>query len=332
MARKHGIPVIEDAACAIGSEILWDGRWEKIGRPHGDVACFSFHPRKVISTGDGGMITTANAEWDRQFRLLRQHAMSVPDTVRHGVERGHLRVLPDRWLQLPHDRHPGGGRSRTAQAPGRDGGAAAPLGRALCRIARWHGGLVDSAGAGMGPHQLAKLLRASVAVLRPAQRDAGHARSAASARAAGSCAATASPPTGALRCATRCTHSERAQDRCILLPLYPEMTLAEQEQVAAALASACDSRLREAADQPDSKRSASKQVAHHGCGTVHPHRHRARHTAHRRAAGAAPQEQLMSQILRVEHADWRLDRCSTSPSGSCASRLWRCCSGRRASA
>ena len=50
--------MIEDAACAIGSEILWDGEWEKIGRPHGDVACFSFHPRKVISTGDGGMLTT----------------------------------------------------------------------------------------------------------------------------------------------------------------------------------------------------------------------------------------------------------------------------------
>ena len=84
LARRHGIPLIEDAACAIGSEILWNGRWEKIGKPHGDVACFSFHPRKVITTGDGGMITTANAEWDARFRLLRQHGMSVPDTVRHG--------------------------------------------------------------------------------------------------------------------------------------------------------------------------------------------------------------------------------------------------------
>jgi perosamine synthetase len=84
MAKRHGLPLIEDAACAIGSEVLWNGEWQKIGRPHGDVACFSFHPRKVISTGDGGMITTRHADWDRQFRLLRQHAMSVPDTVRHG--------------------------------------------------------------------------------------------------------------------------------------------------------------------------------------------------------------------------------------------------------
>jgi perosamine synthetase len=85
LAKRHGIPLIEDAACAIGSEILWKDRWERIGRPHGDVACFSFHPRKVISTGDGGMITTRHADWDKQFRLLRQHAMSVPDTVRHGT-------------------------------------------------------------------------------------------------------------------------------------------------------------------------------------------------------------------------------------------------------
>jgi len=53
IGRRREVPVIEDAACAIGSEILWNGRWEKIGKPHGDIACFSFHPRKVITTGDG---------------------------------------------------------------------------------------------------------------------------------------------------------------------------------------------------------------------------------------------------------------------------------------
>lgn len=84
LGRRHGLPVIEDAACAIGSEIQWQGEWQRIGHPHGDIACFSFHPRKVVSTGDGGMLTTSNPEWDKKFRLLRQHAMSVPDTVRHG--------------------------------------------------------------------------------------------------------------------------------------------------------------------------------------------------------------------------------------------------------
>lgn len=84
IARSHGLPVIEDAACAIGSEILWEGQWEKVGKVHGDIACFSFHPRKVMSTGDGGMLTTNNPEYNRLFRLWRQHAMSVNDQVRHS--------------------------------------------------------------------------------------------------------------------------------------------------------------------------------------------------------------------------------------------------------
>lgn len=84
VANRHGLPIIEDAACAVGSEILWNGSWEKVGRPHGVIACFSFHPRKVMSTGDGGMLTTTNASYDAQFRLLRQHGMRVDDRVRHG--------------------------------------------------------------------------------------------------------------------------------------------------------------------------------------------------------------------------------------------------------
>jgi perosamine synthetase len=84
IARTHGLVVIEDAACAIGSEISVDGKFEPIGKPHGDIACFSLHPRKVLTVGDGGMLTTNNPEWDRRFRLWRQHGMSIPDTVRHG--------------------------------------------------------------------------------------------------------------------------------------------------------------------------------------------------------------------------------------------------------
>ncbi|MEQ1708151.1 MAG: DegT/DnrJ/EryC1/StrS family aminotransferase [Terricaulis sp.] len=84
VANRHALPVVEDAACAIGSEINIGGAWQRIGAPLGDVAVFSFHPRKIMSTGDGGMLTTRNPAYDKQFKLLRQHAMSVPDTVRHG--------------------------------------------------------------------------------------------------------------------------------------------------------------------------------------------------------------------------------------------------------
>lgn len=80
LGAKHGIKILEDAACAIGSRYK--------GRPiggHTEMACFSFHPRKVITTGEGGMITTNNTEYVRKLRLLRQHGMSVPDTVRHAA-------------------------------------------------------------------------------------------------------------------------------------------------------------------------------------------------------------------------------------------------------
>ena len=86
VAGRHGLPVIEDAACAIGSEVRFNGQWDRVGKPHGTVACFSFHPRKIITTGDGGMLTTRDEGLDRKFRLLRQHAMSVPDTVRHAAK------------------------------------------------------------------------------------------------------------------------------------------------------------------------------------------------------------------------------------------------------
>jgi perosamine synthetase len=86
-AGERSLLVIEDAACAIGSEILWEGQMQAIGRPHGDIACFSFHPRKILTTGEGGMITTSSGEWDAKLRLLRQHGMSVPDSARHTSER-----------------------------------------------------------------------------------------------------------------------------------------------------------------------------------------------------------------------------------------------------
>lgn len=84
VARKHGLCVVEDAACASGSEIYVDHTWRKIGNPIGDVACFSFHPRKILTTGEGGMITTNDPAIDARCRLLRQHGMSVSDLARHS--------------------------------------------------------------------------------------------------------------------------------------------------------------------------------------------------------------------------------------------------------
>jgi perosamine synthetase len=78
LARKYDIALVEDAACAVGAAY----KGHKIGS-HSDLVCFSFHPRKVISTGDGGMVTTSREDYYNRMKLLRQHGMSVNDRVRH---------------------------------------------------------------------------------------------------------------------------------------------------------------------------------------------------------------------------------------------------------
>jgi perosamine synthetase len=80
-AERMGIPVIEDAACALGSGIRWDRTWEAVGRPRGLLACFSFHPRKVITTGEGGMITTRRPELDRRLRVLRDQGRDPKEGI-----------------------------------------------------------------------------------------------------------------------------------------------------------------------------------------------------------------------------------------------------------
>lgn len=78
LADKYNLKLIEDAACAAGS--AYQGG--KIGS-HSELVCFSLHPRKVISTGDGGFITTNREDYYQRMKLLRQHGMSVNDRVRH---------------------------------------------------------------------------------------------------------------------------------------------------------------------------------------------------------------------------------------------------------
>ena len=79
LAREFGLLVIEDAACAVGSEYC--GR--RIGLPHSVAACFSFHPRKLLTTGEGGMISVADVDLAERLRRLRQHGMSISDLARH---------------------------------------------------------------------------------------------------------------------------------------------------------------------------------------------------------------------------------------------------------
>ena len=82
LCDKYNLKLIEDAACAAGSAY----KGSKIGS-HSELVCFSFHPRKVITTGDGGMITTNREDYYNRLKLLRQHGMSVNDRVRHEANK-----------------------------------------------------------------------------------------------------------------------------------------------------------------------------------------------------------------------------------------------------
>ncbi len=90
IANKYNLIVIEDAACAIGSEY----KGKKIGG-HGNIACFSFHPRKIITTGEGGMITTDDPEIAARLRRFRHHGMSVSDIERHVANKIIIETYPD---------------------------------------------------------------------------------------------------------------------------------------------------------------------------------------------------------------------------------------------
>jgi perosamine synthetase len=243
IARKHHLPVIEDAACAIGSEILWNGKWEKLGKPHADIACFSFHPRKLLTTGDGGMLTTANAEWDAGFRMRRQHAMSVPDTVRHAS----AQVVFESYEEVGFnyrmtDIQAAIGREQLKRVP-----EIVERRRDLAR--RYHDLLAD---CGLTPPHQPDRARSnwqSYCVRLPDELDQQsvmqHMLEAGVSTRRGVMCAHREPPyrdgsqsrvPGSLR------NSEEAQDHCILLPLFHQLTEEQQDKVVASLKSAMAAR------------------------------------------------------------------------------------------
>jgi dTDP-4-amino-4,6-dideoxygalactose transaminase len=85
LASKHNLWVVEDAACGFGSTY----RGRHVGT-FGDTGCFSFHPRKAITTGEGGMITTQSDALAEKLRRLRDHGAAMTDLQRHMGARPYL--------------------------------------------------------------------------------------------------------------------------------------------------------------------------------------------------------------------------------------------------
>ena len=231
IAHRHRLNVIEDAACAIGSEILWSDRWEKIGKPHGDIACFSFHPRKVITTGDGGMITTSHADWDRKFRLWRQHGMDVSDKTRHAADDVVFESYPVMGYNYRMtDIQAAVGREQLKRLPlilEKRRSLASRYREKLKSIpdlilpeepswarSNWQSFCVRLPPDVVQQRVMQRMLEQGVATRRGIM-----------------CAHREEAYLGVYSALGELKQSEEAQDHCILLPLYPEMTPADQDRV-----------------------------------------------------------------------------------------------------
>jgi perosamine synthetase len=269
IGRQHNLPVIEDAACAIGSEILYDDNWEKIGKPHGDVACFSFHPRKIITTGDGGMITTSKGEWDNQFRLWRHQGMSVADTERHAAKEIIFESYPVvGYNYRMTDIQAAIGREQLKRLPKMIERRRALAGRyrklladaPLLRLpeeppwarSNWQSFCVRLPDQCDQRHVMQEMLTAGIATRRAimcAHREPAYRQEAWSCGAGpGKCGCL----TGT--CA-RLDKSETAQDHAIILPLFHQMSEADQDEVAHSLISIILEQI--AVDEESSKQSAN---------------------------------------------------------------------------
>jgi perosamine synthetase len=241
IARRHGLALVEDAACAAGSEIRMEGAWARIGAPHGDAACFSFHARKPITTGEGGMITVRDAAVAARLRLMRNHGMSVSPTERHRAaavtfedyEGAHLnhrlsdiagavgRAQLERLADMVARRRRLAARyaERLAQR-----GVATPLREPAWARSNWQSYPVTLPAYANQRAVMQHMLDVGVATRRGIM-----------------CAhLTSAWPAGAWTCGPRgLVESERARDRQILLPFFPTLTEDEQERVVAALEGAC---------------------------------------------------------------------------------------------
>ena len=237
LAAKHHLPVVEDAACAIGSEISLDhGLWEPIGRPRGWLATFSFHPRKVLTTGDGGMVTGSDPEVMARLARLRTHAMSLSTAERHGAAKVMFEQYPEVGYNYRLSDIQGAvGREQLKRLPG--------LVAARRRLAaRYREGLAghphltlprepDFARSNWQSFWI--ILQDSSPLSQVELMQALLGRGIHTRR--GVMCAHREPAYRDLPLRHPLPVSELLQDRSIILPLYPELTEADQDRVIAAL-------------------------------------------------------------------------------------------------
>ena len=227
----RGIVVIEDAACGAGSTYK--------GRPVGagaEIAAWSFHPRKLLTTGEGGMLTTTRADWAERARHLREHAMSVSAADRHRS------VLPpaEEYTEV-------GFNSRMTDLQAAVG--IVQLGRLPALVARrrelasrYQAAIADITGlraVADPPHGTSNFQSFWIEVLDdyPSGREGlleALAHGDISAR-RGIMAAHRQPPYRSSAPQAGLPHTERLTDHTLILPLFHNLTEGEQDRVLAVL-------------------------------------------------------------------------------------------------
>ncbi len=237
LAEKHHLALVEDAACAVGSEIsIKAGVWEPIGRPRGELATFSFHPRKIITTGDGGMITGRDPRLMERMAKLRTHAMSLSTAERHGAGKVVFEAYPEVGYNYRLSDIQGAvGREQLQRLPDLIAPRRALAARyrealsevpqvALPREPGWARSNWQSYWIILTP----ECPKSQVEVMQELLARGIHTRR-------GVMCAHREPAYRDPPLRQPLPVSEYLQDRGIILPLYPEMTEAEQDQVIVAL-------------------------------------------------------------------------------------------------
>jgi perosamine synthetase len=237
IADRSGVALVEDAACAVGSRYR--------GRPvggSGNLACFSFHPRKVLVTGEGGMITTSDGDLAARLRRLRHQGMSVSDLERHRAER----VVFERYDEIGYnfrlsDLHAALGLVQLEKLPQlleHRRRLAARYARALSALPRLEAPFVPEH---VEPNFQSYIVRLTGA--RCEERDALiqalQGRGVATRRGLMAIHREACyREDGPGRAGGPLPHTEAAADQTLVIPLYPELSDEEQDYVVAQLAEA----------------------------------------------------------------------------------------------
>ncbi len=227
LADRHGLVVVEDSACAVGSRY----KARPIGSS-GNLNCFSFHPRKVLVTGEGGMITTDDAELAARLRRLRHQGMSVSDLERHRADRVIIEEYPEVGYNFRlSDLHAAVGLGQLAKL-----GNLVSKRRTLA--ARYNAAFADLESlvppwvpADVEPNYQSYVvrLRGADRVFRNGVLDAMRARGVATRR--GLMAVHTEPAYRGARTAGSLRHTEEADEQTIALPMYADLLNEDQDYV-----------------------------------------------------------------------------------------------------